>query len=241
MYLVLMLNLVMRYFIFSAFCALMSVLFFSCNSTEIGRAEDVNPETIYFDYQISGEEKNSEATVLLQYRFGGVNGTTLTIGKPGKVEFDDHELKADSTRITGAYYEWQQPLNNFSGKHLIRFTNPNGKQYNETFDFSTFSVPTEIASIKNSDSLIIQLSGTKEGELLNVNLADTVFRSNGVDKNLPVYDNKIVVANEDLKNLAKGPITLKLSRELSKPIMNGTKEGGRITTVFSVRREFWIK
>ena len=66
-----------------------SILLFACTSNEIGNSKDVNPDAIYFDYKIWGEEGNENVTVKLQYRFGGQNGTTLTMEDPAKVELDD--------------------------------------------------------------------------------------------------------------------------------------------------------
>mgnify|MGYP001588509514 FL=1 len=73
------------------------LVFCSCNSNEIGKEKDVDPESIYFDYQVKGEEGDDHVTVLLQYRFAGENGTTLTIDEPGKVEFDGEVIKVDSS------------------------------------------------------------------------------------------------------------------------------------------------
>lgn len=79
------------------FISASTVFLFSCNDAEIGSANDVEAEAIYFDYRVSGEEGNPEVTALLQYRFGGENGTTLTIDKPGIVSIDGEILKVDST------------------------------------------------------------------------------------------------------------------------------------------------
>ncbi|MBK5271605.1 MAG: hypothetical protein JJE22_11400, partial [Bacteroidia bacterium] len=82
---------------------------FSCSSNEIGGSKDVNPETIWFDYQVWGEEGHDNMTVMLQYRFAGENGTTLVLDEPSKVELDGEIIKADSSKITGAYYEMVKP------------------------------------------------------------------------------------------------------------------------------------
>ncbi|MBS1656251.1 MAG: hypothetical protein JSU05_15470, partial [Bacteroidetes bacterium] len=58
----------------------------SCASNEIGNAKDVNPDAIFFDYKIWGDESKDIATCMLQYRFAGPNGTTLVLEDPSKVE-----------------------------------------------------------------------------------------------------------------------------------------------------------
>src|ERR1700686_4421451 len=109
------------------------ILFSSCGSNEIGNGKDVNPQTIYFDYKIWGEEGKDDIVVLLQYRFGGVNGATLLLEDPSKVEFDGELIKTDSSRMTGAFYEVMKPVKDFTGPHTIVFTDVNKKQYKEEF------------------------------------------------------------------------------------------------------------
>src|SRR5690242_16682538 len=112
----------------------------SCTSNEIGNIKDVNPETIWFDYKVWGEEGNEDMTIMLQFRFGGSNGTTLMLDTPSKVELDGIELKADSSRMTGAFYEAIRPVKDFGGKHSIVFTNTNGKKHREEFRFQPLSL-----------------------------------------------------------------------------------------------------
>ena len=79
------------------------ILFSSCDSNEIGFSKDVNPQTIYFDYKVWGEEEKDDIIVLLQYRFGGANGTTLVLQEPSKAELDGELIRTDSSRMTGAF------------------------------------------------------------------------------------------------------------------------------------------
>src|SRR6187551_1918495 len=102
--------------------ALVSLLFlFSCTSNEIGNSKDVNPQAVFFDYEVWAEEGKEDVTVNLQYRMGGKNGTTLVLDEPSKVMLDGEQLKVDSAKVTGAYYEVQKPFASFTGKHAISF------------------------------------------------------------------------------------------------------------------------
>jgi hypothetical protein len=228
---------------FSILIATLALLFFSScnNNNEIGHAGDVSPEAIYFDYRISGDEGNPNATVLLQYRFGGENGTTLTIDEPGKVELDNTTLKADSTKITGAYYEWQKPVKEFAGRHTIRFTGYNGKKYEEEFIFQPFTLCCGLPDTLKTDSALLEIKGLNNGDILNLIMTDTVFGSNGVERRVKMSDGKITITPDDIQSLAPGPIHLELELEKRQPVKNGTAEGGRIVVVYTVRREFWLK
>src|SRR5689334_16427648 len=110
----------MRYIQTSLGFVLLGLLIFSsCTSNEIGNAKDVNPETIYFDYRVWGDEDAGYITTRLQYRFAGPNGTTLLLENPSKTELDGIAIKADSSKMSGAYYEVTKPVKEFTGQHAI--------------------------------------------------------------------------------------------------------------------------
>ena len=110
-----------------------AIFLFSCTSDEIGNSKDVNPDAVFFDYKIWAEEEREDVTINLQYRMGGKNGTTLVLDEPSKAMFDGEQLKVDSAKVTGAYYEVQKPFASFPGKHTISFTDLNKKEYKEEF------------------------------------------------------------------------------------------------------------
>ncbi len=222
------------------FISVSTVFLFSCNDAEIGSANDVEAEAIYFDYRISGEEGNPEVTALLQYRFGGENGTTLTIDKPGSVSIDGEIIKVDSTRITGAYYELQKPVVAFAGNHVIEFTNQKGKKYKESFSFKPFSFAATIPDSIKYETLNLPLTGVENGDKIQVVITDTVFGSNGIEHTMTVKDGSININKEDLAKLASGPVNMELVRENSRPIVNGTPEGGKLIISYSLRKEFWL-
>src|SRR6266508_529111 len=81
----------------------------ACTSNEIGNSKDVNPDAVFFDYKIRGEEKDSNITVYIQYRMGGSNGTTLVLNEPAKVQLDGEIIPVDSAKLAGAFYDIQIP------------------------------------------------------------------------------------------------------------------------------------
>jgi len=224
-----------------ALLAFVSIVFTACNSNEIGNMKDVNPESIYFDYQVSGEEGNDFATVMLQYRFAGPHGTTLVLEDPSRVELDGTQIKGDSSKMSGAFYEMQVPVPRLTGQHEIVFTDINKKQYKETFDFSpiTFkaAIPTEI----NRGDLVFELNGLKNIDYVRVLLTDTSFHSEGINRVDTVKNGRVLISRQDLELLVNGPIQLDLIRENEKEVKNGTREGGMISVTYSLKREFVLK
>lgn len=220
---------------------LLSFLFFACNDGGIGEEKKVNPEHIYFDYKIMGEEDKEFITVLLQYRFAGSQGVPLFIQKPGKVQFDETIIAADSARMTGSFYEIQIPVQDFTGNHNISFTNVNGNIYKEEFEFIPFSLASKIPDgIKRSD-IILQLDGLKKIDHLRVILLDTAFYTDDLNEIDTVIDGKLIITANRLQKLKTGPLTLQIFKEEERPIKDRTKAGGLLSISYGLKREFELK
>ncbi len=213
----------------------------SCTSNEIGNSKDVNPETIWFDYRIWGQEGTDEVTVKLQYRFAGETGTTLVLTEPSKVELDGRVVPVDSSKYAGAYYEMQEPVDSFKGKHTIVFTDVNKKQYKEEFHFHPMALRSKIpASLTRSD-LVFELDGLEPVDYVRVLLSDTSSKSEGINRVDTVKNGRLHLSKSQLGSLVNGPITLELIRESEKPVKSSTAEGGKIAVSYGLRREFSLK
>jgi hypothetical protein len=227
----------------SLFLFLSTAIFFlfSCNSNEIGSSKDVNPGTIWFDYQISGEDSTDDMTVMLQFRFAGANGTTLVLDNPSKVELDSEIIKADSSKMTGAFYEIMKPVKEFTGKHIITFTDINGKQYKEEFSFQPISLKTQIPAAIERGELLFELDGLNHEDYVRVLLTDTAFTSEGINRVDTVRNGRILLSKKDLETVVNGPVQLELIKEDEKPVKSRTAEGGRISISYGLKRLFTLK
>jgi hypothetical protein len=217
------------------------LIFYSCNSNEIGNGKDVNPEAIYFDYKIWGDEGNDNLTVRLQYRFGGKNGTTLTIEEPARVELDDELVPVDSTKMTGAFYEIHKPINKFSGEHTISFTDVNAKQYREKFRFQPLQLKTALPDTLKRGKMFLEVDGLDGKRFVRVILSDTSFASEGINRVDTIKNGQIIISEKDLESLVNGPIQLELIKEEERPVRNGTREGGKFSISYGLKREFILK
>lgn len=226
-----------RYFIYTIYLYTLS----SCTSNEIGNSKDVNPDAVYFDYRIYGDEKDENMTIYLQYRMGGKNGTTLVLNEPARVQLDGEELKVDSAKLSGAFYETEKATRSFAGKHEIVFTDLHKKEYKEEFSFTPLKLKTNIpAEVKRGD-LSFDFEGLDTVDYVRVFARDTSFRSRDINEVDTVRNGMVIIHSDQLKNLVNGPIVLQLSRELEKPLKNGTKEGGRLSISYTIQREFQLK
>jgi archaellum component FlaF (FlaF/FlaG flagellin family) len=228
-----------RTYLFISTLIFASILF-SCTSDEIGNSKDVNPDAVYFDYEVWADETNSDVTVNLQYRMGGKNGTTLVLDEPSKVLFDGEQLKVDSAKVTGAYYEIQKPTASFGGKHTVTFTDLNKKEYKEEIEFVPFTIDS-LPAVMNRGDLVFTFKGLEPVDVLDVSLTDTSFTSTDISDTDTIRNGKLVIPAKKLSALVNGPITLLFYKETIKPVKNGTKEGGRILIRYSLKREFELK
>jgi hypothetical protein len=217
------------------------LLFISCTSNEIGNAKDVNPESIYFDYKVWGDEESDEMVVKLQYRFAGPNGTTLLLENPSRVELDGVVIKADSSKMNGAYYEVSKPVKGAAGKHSIVFTDMNKKQYREEFSFQTLLLKTNLPKVVKRGDLIFDITGLAPQDYVHVMLTDTASFSEGIDRIDTVKNGRVFISKKDLKDLVNGPIQFEISKEDERRIKNGTKQGGKFSFSYAIRREFELK
>ncbi|MEI9943608.1 MAG: hypothetical protein WDN26_05250 [Chitinophagaceae bacterium] len=221
---------------------LMSVVsLLSCSNSEIGNSKDVNPESVYFDYKVWGDEDDSSITVRLQYRFGGPNGTTLLLEDPSKAELDGMLVPVDSSRFLGAYYEVMKPVQAFEGKHSILFTDLNKKEYKEEFDFPVIFLKKELPAVVKRNDLTLEIGGLKPGGKLRILFTDTSFYSRGIEKLDTIPDGTVLITKADLNDLKNGPIHLEIIREEDKWLGKSTKEGGKLSLSYGLKREFVLE
>jgi hypothetical protein len=207
----------------------------------MGSSKDVNPDAIYFDYKIWAEEAKEDATVMLQFRFGGKNGTTLLLDEPAYVSLDGKKITVDSSKLTGAFYEVIKPVKEFTGKHLISFSDLNGKKYKEEFVFQPFKLMAEVPALLSRADLVFEFKGLNPEDYVRIFATDTSFESPGINRLDTVKNGRIIISKIDLENLVNGPINLEFYKEDEKPVKNGTKEGGRISITYGLKREFELK
>jgi hypothetical protein len=210
-------------------------IFFSCNNK---REDALNPEAIYFDYKITGEEGNDKLTVLLQYRVGGEEGDAVSIGN---VTLDGEQMTLDSSKMSGVFYELHKPITEFKGNHTILFTGIDKKEYKEEFDFQPVVLLTLIADTIHRSDLEFEFKGLANNDYLRVLLTDTSFINDGINRVDMVQNGQLVISETDLEALANGPVQIEFIREYERPVRNATREGGRLLITYSLKREFFLK
>lgn len=215
--------------------------FISCKSKDKAVNQNDDPQSIFFDYQVSGSEEEDSVTVLLLFRNGDIEGEAFRLDKPSEVRLDGESLAYDSSKMTGFYYEVRKSLDSFAGKHNIVFTDTKGHSYQEEFSFQPFSLINPPTEFSFNDSLALHFSGLEEEDYLLVLMTDTSFPGRGINRVDTIRNGKLVLAPGELKQLAPGPVQIMFVREFEKPLENGTKSGGRLVISYRISKEFILR
>ena len=194
---------------------------------------------IFLDYKITSLEVNGEVTVLLQFRYGGPYGSSIKLKAPAKVELDGHLIPADSSKMTGAFYEVRSPIQEFAGKHSIKFVDMEGNESTEEFEFRPFNLRTNLPnSVNRTDDLLLELQNLDSVSYFRVLLTDTTFHNVGINRMDTIRNGIITISQEELATLAPGPIHLELILELEKPIKSRNSPDGWLSISYGLSREF---
>lgn len=201
-------------------------LLLACNNTEIGDSKDVNPESIYIDYQVIYNESLDSINCFLQYRFGGKSGTTLVLTPPSHVTFNGDNIIVDSSPLLGAFYRKQFLRAGFEGTNTIQFTDNKNQMHEETFHFVPFSCAKVPTVFKQSDSLVFTFDGVKNNDTIIFEIVDTSSASPDMDSILNIKNNQLIIPATAFKNLSPGILDFKFQKKQDVPLKNPLAEGG---------------
>lgn len=204
---------------------------FACNSNEIGESRDVNQDKIYMDYNISYTEGDAQVALNFQYRFAGAAGTTLVLNKPSQVKLDGELLKADSSKYGGAFYVANKNYKAFLGKHSIQFTDINGKQFENSFEFAPFAlVNLPETADRNKDLLIsYNINGLNANDDIEINSVDT---DSSFHYHQPGSSASVAIPATDLKRQKRNELSFEAAVYRQIPLEHTTSEGGKLMLTY---------
>jgi hypothetical protein len=216
----------------------LTMMFSSCLDKDNEKQNGYQPDNVYHDYRISGEEGKEEVTIVLQHRLGG-REEEPTFLEESKLSLDGMELKADSAKLAGTFYEVQRPAAGFPGKHTIHFTDNRGNEHKTAFTYQPFSLAEELPEKISKKPFTIRLKDfSAEPTPVQLVMVDTSFESKDINEEVIVKNGELTITEGRLINLALGPVTLELHYEKEIPLRGFSKKGGRILISYSLRRQF---
>ncbi len=202
---------------------------------------DPNGENLFFDYKITGMEWLEDVTIMLQFREGGPYGNSIPLDSLASIELDGEALIADSSKMTGAYYELHKNAAEFTGKHTLTYTTADGDKYSTDFEFEPLGLREELPDTISREEFLLPLTGIKKGDIVRLLLTDTSFTSDGVDRMDTVSTEGFSIKARDLARLNPGPISMELIKEIERNIEGPSSEGGWLAISYSISRQFYLK
>lgn len=208
------------------------------DTTEIGRAQDVEAEAVFIDYKVSADETAGLATFNATYRFGGPNGTTLLLESPASVLLDGDSLAADSSGMGGVFYEHSEAIEDFAGKHSVAFVNGEGKRREESFEFRPVQLLPPGEGPLPRGALRFRLNGvTADSSLVRVTLTDTSDGDTWINEDFTVRSGSFEIGEELVRRLKPGPLFMQVQWEQQLPLKQPTREGGRMRLIYALQKE----
>lgn len=193
---------------------LLTVLSSCTNSSRNDNDNEFDPGALFYDYKISGEEGSDSVTVILQYRFGSYEEFPAVLDSGSKVTLDGREIKADSTKLSGVFYEAMISAEDSKSAHSIAFTDKNGESHRHEFTFLPFKLTAALPAQIKKEPLTIQLSGfDKEPTRVQLVMIDTAFSTRDVNEEVVVQNGKLAITAKMWRALKAGPVTLEIYRE----------------------------
>jgi len=206
-----------------------TVMISSCASNEIGQSRDINQETIYQQYDVNYSESDNKTEVVAQFRFAGVNGTTLVLNEPSKFDCDGKTLSVDSSEFAGAFYKQEITGANATGPHRLVFTDIDRKKFDNNFTIEDFRLTDVPASMGKSAPLLIHF------EALPLKGNDNIeLRAGGTDSTFAITyaatdsGNVFIIPVEQLQRQKGKEISLSATLNRTIDLKEQAREGGLI-------------
>jgi hypothetical protein len=215
-------------------CVLLFVA--ACTSNEIGNSKDVAQDKIYQEYTLLYNEGDETVIASAVFRFAGVNGTTLVLNKPAKIELDNEELKVDSNHFRGAYYEVSKVSSQWMRKHEWKFTDINGKVFSNEFSFDEFGWDNIPASVSKKQDLQLNFKTTElgAGDYIEISTVDN-DSSFTITQQEFVKPFTVIIPAAQLQQQKTSSIKIEATRVQKVKLQQLTYEGGEFTTRYSLK------
>lgn len=213
---------------------LIVVLFTRCTNPENKQLDSAFTGPVYYNLKVWGEEGNDSINCFFQYHSPTMDGPVIFPGEKELVKIDNKDLKPDSAKLSGPYYDLRLTKKGFSGKHELEYATGTNKLTKTVFEFHVFNpAPGWPLSIKRGEHQLLLENLSQGPTTIRLSMVDTSFDTNDFNELVTVEKGRLHLTADMLKDLSPGPISLEITREEEK-----VNENGRIWTSYSIRREF---
>ena len=211
----------------------------ACNDADQQEKHISSSNVVFLNYRVTAEEGKDSVTCFFEFREGTAAGKTILWPGEGP-KLDGKSVKADSAMFTGIFYEVRRPVAGFNGTHVVSFTDANGVERKQTFEFFSFRLKREIPPEQPKGPFTIHIDLPGKESTVHLMMIDTSFASNDVNETVHVKEGKLLVTAAMLANLSPGPIFMELFKQDDVAVTE-TGLRGKIIVTYGLRREFGLK
>lgn len=208
-----------------------------CASNETAKSGTVKQSEIYQSYNITWDGDSQDYSAAATFRFGGENGTTLSLSDGSSVTVNGTEMNEGKMLFGGAYYNFEDKL--YNPKNTFRFTDTDKKTFENGSPFEAIEFAEKITSVAADAPFEIAISrDVKPNEKIMLTVEDTSNTMSAQVTVLPsdmtnpsvVYDpakKKITVSPSFFGTMANVPLKLTLGYSISgQPLKQDEGKGG---------------
>jgi len=81
----------------------------------------------------------------------------------------------------------------------------------------------------------VSFSGLKDGDVINLEIADTAFSTEDINERDTIYNNQVTIKSAALAKLKNGPLDIGFYIDKNFPLDNTTKEGGNVNLFYRLK------
>ena len=207
----------------------------SCTPEEVADSKDVNQAKIHQAYWVSynaGESNNYN--IEAQFRFGGANGTTLSLSEPSTVTVNQQEMNKELEAFRGCYYKMQ--LEDISDC-IFTFKDTENKEYVNKCLIQKVELKP-INQIETDINYEIEWIGSPISQKEEVFVVIEDQENNTVIVSTTIVGSETVkLSSKDMQNLIKGKGQIHIYRTWTSVLQQAADDGGKIYTEYKSKKQ----
>ncbi|MDD2634299.1 MAG: hypothetical protein PHW82_02235 [Bacteroidales bacterium] len=207
----------------------------SCSPEEIADSKDVNQSKIYQAYWVEYDAGESDFyNIEAQFRFGGANGTTLSLSEPSKVSVNKNEMNKDIDMFRGCYYKTK--LQNLTDC-VFSFKDTEEKVYINKCIIQKIELKP-VNQIETDTNYEIEWIGNPISQKEEVFVIIEDQDNNTVKFSTAIVGSKAIkLKSRDMQTLTEGKGHIYIYRTCLSGLQQTTDEGGKIYSEYKSKKQ----
>ncbi|MDD2386453.1 MAG: hypothetical protein PHP52_06680 [Bacteroidales bacterium] len=207
----------------------------SCTPEEVADSKDVNQAKIHQAYWVSYDAgENNYYNIEAQFRFGGANGTTLSLSEPSTVTVNKQEMKENLDTFRGCYYKTK--LQNITDC-IFTFKDTENKEYINKCLIQKVELKP-IKQIETDANYEIEWIGMPVSQKEEVFVVIEDQENNTVIVSTTIVGSETVkLKSKDMPDLIEGKGQIHVYRTWDSSLQQAADDGGKIYSEYKSKKQ----